>query len=184
MAKPETKSTSVFTVDRILITLLVLSVFGVSYGIHDAVRENLVEPGDRAPSFQLTTNLGSTVTPTSFGGDLLLVNFWATWCPPCIEEMPSLEQFHRTYGNQGVVVLGVNVDQAEQTYQRFVERSGVTFPNVFDPEAEVGARFGTFRYPETYLINRQGRVLEKFVGPELWTSPQVVEKITRHLPQG
>lgn len=172
------------TLDKLLIALIVLCGLGVSYGVYDAVRERVVQPGQRAPSFRVTTNQGSIVTPTSFGGELLLLNFWATWCPPCVEEMPSLEQFHRTYSSKGVVVLGVNVDQAEQTYQRFVQRSGISFANTFDPQAEIGASFGTFRYPETYLINREGRVLEKFVGAELWTSPQTVERITRHLPKG
>lgn len=171
-------------IDRALVVLIVLCGLGMSYGIYDAVRDRTVQPGDRAPSFHLTTNKGSTVTNTSFGGELLLVNFWATWCPPCVEEMPSLEQFHRKYGPRGVVVLGVNVDQGEQLYQRFVERSGITFANAFDPEAKIGARFGTFRYPETYLIDRKGRVLEKFVGAELWTSADTIERITRHLPQG
>ncbi|MCW5966834.1 MAG: TlpA family protein disulfide reductase [Bryobacterales bacterium] len=184
MARDQKSGANPQTVDRLLVALIVLCALGVSYGIYDAVREKIIQPGDRAPGFRLTTNQGATVTPTSFGGELLLVNFWATWCPPCVEEMPSLEQFHRTWSPKGIVVLGVNVDQAEQTYQSFVQRSGITFANSFDPDAEVGARFGTFRYPETYLINRDGRVLEKFVGAELWTSPQTVDRITRHLPKG
>ncbi len=171
------------TTDRLLLGLIAICALAVCYGVFDAIRERVVQPGDRSPGFRLTTDRGATVTPTSFGGELLLVNFWATWCPPCVEEMPSLEQFHRTWAAKGVVVLGVNVDQTEQVYQSFVQRSGITFPNAFDPDAEIGARFGTFRYPETYLISREGRVLEKFVGAELWTSPATVEKITRHLPK-
>lgn len=170
--------------DRLLVALIVLCGLGAAFGVWDAMRDKTVGPGDRSPSFRVTTASGSTVTQTAFGGELLLLNFWATWCPPCIEEMPSLEQFHRSYREKGVVVLGVNVDESEQTYQRFVRRAGITFENTFDPDAELGASFGTFRYPETYLINRRGEVLEKFVGAELWTSPQTVERIMRHLPQG
>jgi cytochrome c biogenesis protein CcmG, thiol:disulfide interchange protein DsbE len=169
--------------DRMLVALLVCCSLAVAYGIWDAVRERTVQPGDRAPAFQVTTNQGTTISNTSFGGELLLLNFWATWCPPCVEEMPSLQQFHDLFKERGVVVMGVNVDEAEQTYQRFLQRSRISFANTFDPTADLGARFGTYRYPETYLINRQGKVVEKFVGAELWTSAEIVERITQHLPQ-
>lgn len=170
--------------ERFLFALIVLSTLILSYGIYDAVRDKTVNVGDRAPRFQVATTSGATIGSGSFGGELLLVNFWATWCPPCVQEMPSLERFHQTYGKRGVVVLGVNVDRSEQTYRQFMQRSGITFPNTFDPTADIGARFGTYKYPETYLINREGRVLEKFVGPEAWTSPEVVARIERHLPKG
>jgi peroxiredoxin len=171
-------------IERFLLVLIALSVAALSYGIYDAVRDRTVNTGDRAPSFRLATNTGQTVTETSFGGELLLVNFWATWCPPCVQEMPSLEQFHQSFRAKGVVVLGVNVDRSEQVYQQFIQRSGISFANAFDPAADISARFGTFKFPETYLINREGRVLEKFVGPETWTNPDVVERIQRHLPKG
>jgi cytochrome c biogenesis protein CcmG/thiol:disulfide interchange protein DsbE len=170
--------------DRLLVALIVLCGLAASYGVYDAMRNKTIDAGDRSPSFQVTTASGASVTPTSFGGDLLLLNFWATWCPPCIEEMPSLEQFHRNYRDKGIVVLGVNVDESEQTYRNFVQRAGITFENTFDPGADLGARFGTFRYPETYLINRRGEVVEKFVGAEQWMSPQTLERITKHLPKG
>ncbi|MDZ7640375.1 MAG: TlpA disulfide reductase family protein [Bryobacterales bacterium] len=172
------------SIERFLIALIVLSTVVLSYGIYDAVRDKTVFEGDRAPGFRVATNTGATITQTSFGGELLLVNFWATWCPPCVEEMPSLEQFHAKFRDRGVVVLGVNVDRSEQTYLRFVQQSGITFPNTYDPSAGISASFGTFKFPETYLINREGRVLEKFVGPETWTSPEVVQRIERHLPRG
>ena len=184
MTTAERSSTKPATIDRLLVALIVLCGLAACFGVYDAARDRTVLAGDPSPSFRVTTASGTTVTQTSFGGELLLVNFWATWCPPCIDEMPSLEQFHRQYRDKGVVVLGVNVDEAEQSYKRFVQRAGITFDNTYDPNADLGAKFGTFRYPETYLINRQGQVLEKFVGAELWTSPQTVERITKHLPKG
>ena len=177
-------ATKASTLDRMLLLLLVFCGVAVSYGIWDAIRDRTVSPGDRAPSFRVATNQGTTVTENSFGGELLLLNFWATWCPPCVEEMPSLQQFHEQYKDRGVVVLGVNVDEAEQTYLRFLQRSRISFANTFDPSAELGAQFGTYRYPETYLINRDGRVVDKFVGAELWTSADTVERIMKHLPRG
>ncbi len=176
------KASSIAT-ERFLIALIALSTLILSYGIYDAVRDKTVNVGDRAPSFRVATTSGATIGNSSFGGDLLLVNFWATWCAPCIQEMPSLEQFHKNYAQRGVVVLGVNVDRSEQTYQQFLQRSGITFPNTFDPAADLSARFGTYKFPETYLINRDGRVLEKFIGPETWTSPEVIARIERHLPK-
>ena len=164
--------------------LIALSTLILSWGIYDSVRDRTVNVGDRAPRFQVATTSGATIGSTSFSGELLLVNFWATWCPPCVQEMPSLEQFHQTFGKRGVVVLGVNVDRNEQTYRLFMQRSGITFPNSFDPTGDISSRFGTYKYPETYLIDRDGRVLEKFVGPEAWTSPEIVARIERHLPKG
>lgn len=171
-------------IERFLIALIALSTLILSYGIYNAVRDKTVNVGDRVPSFQVATSNGASIGSGGFGGDLLLINFWATWCAPCIQEMPSLQQFHQAYANRGVVVLGVNVDRNEQTYRQFLQRSGISFPNTFDPKAELSSRFGTYKFPETYLINREGRVLEKFIGPETWTSPEVVARIERHLPKG
>src|SRR3954462_15883453 len=82
---------------------------GFLFTIYGSFEQRIIEAGDTAPEFSVTTVSGRKVTSTDFGGKVLVLNFWATWCPPCIEEMPSLNQFARTMTASGVVVLGVSI---------------------------------------------------------------------------
>ena len=100
-----------------------------------------------------------------------MLNFWATWCPPCIEETPSLDAFSATYGSKGVVVLGVSIDRNEKLYQEFLARYRVSFQTSRDPEANISASYGTFQIPETYIIDLSGKVLEKIISNQNWMDP-------------
>jgi cytochrome c biogenesis protein CcmG, thiol:disulfide interchange protein DsbE len=133
-----------------------------------------VQPGDRAPGFELTAPDGSGVSLSDYRGKWVLLNFWATWCPPCIQEMPSLDRLHQEFEDRGLVVLGVSVDTEKQAYERFIERWNLSFPIVRDPEMSVPSRYGTNKYPETFLINPEGKVVRKYVGPENWMNPEIV----------
>src|SRR3984957_18815486 len=93
-----------------------------------SMQEHIVGVGDEAPNFTVTTSAGDQVTPRNFGGKVLVLNFWASWCAPCVEEAPSLNEFAATFKNSGVVVLGVSVDRKEEAFQNFVKRFGVAFP--------------------------------------------------------
>jgi peroxiredoxin len=153
------------------IALLLLALVAVfAY----ATRDTVIGAGDEAPEFSIKTDAGPTISRTDFGGRLLVLNFWATWCPPCIEEMPSLEAFHRQLKDSGVVVLGVSVDEDEAAYRRFLQRANVSFQMARDPESALSSKFGSYRYPETYVINRDGKVLQKLVGPADWTDQRLV----------
>ncbi|HYZ84629.1 MAG TPA: TlpA disulfide reductase family protein [Bryobacteraceae bacterium] len=167
--------------DRILGALLALAVLGFGLTLRDVFEQRVIEAGDRAPSFSIKTDRGATVSNSSFGGKLLVLNFWATWCPPCVEEMPSLNQFASTFKDQGVVVLGVSIDRNQKAYKTFVERSQLTFPTAHDPEANISSEYGTFKWPETYVIDTNGKVVEKFIGPREWMSPETVRSIKAHL---
>lgn len=132
-----------------------------------------VEIGDKAPEFELAGG----VRLADYRGKLVLLNFWATWCPPCVAEMPSLNNLYERFREDGLVVLGVSVDEEEEIYDRFLERWGVSFPTVRDPERTVSVRYGTMKYPETYLIDRQGVVIRKYIGPENWGQPEIVNYV-------
>ncbi|MCW5978570.1 MAG: TlpA family protein disulfide reductase [Bryobacteraceae bacterium] len=142
-----------------------------------ATRETVVGVGDKAPDFSIRADSGQTISRGDFGGRLLVLNFWATWCPPCIEEMPSLDEFQKQFRDAGVVVLGVSVDEDEGAYRRFLERAGVSFSTARDPEAALADKFGTYRYPETYVINRDGKVVQKIIGEADWTDARMVSYI-------
>jgi peroxiredoxin len=158
---------------------LVAGLLSLALGalVADSMRERIVETGDKAPGFTVTTDKGRQITPREFGGKVLVLNFWATWCPPCIEELPSLEAMAKEMGPQGVVVLGVSVDKNQQLYKEFLAKARVSFETARDPEASISADYGTYKYPETYVIDRDGRVRQKYIGPRDWTDPQVVQSI-------
>ena len=163
--------------NRVLLIVLAVAFGAFLYTIHDLFEYRIIEAGDRAPKFSITTESGQKVSHTDFGGKLLVLNFWATWCPPCVEEMPSLNEFARTIQPQGVVVLGVSIDRNEKAYRDFLARHQLSFQVARDPEESISSTYGTFKWPETYVIDREGKVVQKYVGPRDWTDPQIMNSI-------
>jgi peroxiredoxin len=147
----------------------------------DSIREKVTEAGDTAPAFAVRTESGKTISRKDFGGKLLVLNFWATWCPPCVEETPSLNEFAKTMAPEGVVVLGVSVDTNETSYREFLKRFAIAFETARDPESNIPASFGTFKYPETYLITPNGKVVEKIISNRDWMAPEMLASVRRHL---
>lgn len=133
--------------------------------------------GSTAPDFSLPTLSGDEVRLRDLRPQVVVVNFWATWCPPCIEETPSLRRFSETVKEDGVIVVGVSVDQDADTLRKFVEKYELTFPIARDPTQAVAARYGSFKFPETYIIDRSGRIAEKIVGPVDWDDHRMVEYV-------
>ena len=124
-----------------------------------------------APDFTLLTLEGRTVTPSALRGQVVFLNFWATWCPPCREEMPSIERLHQGFKDQGLVVLGVDVDEGPGPVARFVKDFRLGFPVLLDAGSRVSSRYGVQGLPTTILIDRRGRVVGRAVGPRDWASP-------------
>src|SRR5215831_4424506 len=102
--------------DRILQAALALMLVAFCGSLYTSLHETIVNAGDTAPDFSIQADTGKTITARDFGGKLLLLNFWATWCGTCIEEIPSLNQMARQLAPQGLVVLGVSVDKDEKLY--------------------------------------------------------------------
>jgi cytochrome c biogenesis protein CcmG, thiol:disulfide interchange protein DsbE len=114
-----------------------------------------------------------------FRGQVLVLNFWATWCPPCVEELPSLIAMQDRVKSKGVVVLGVSIDVDGDAYHRFVKLHNVNFMTVRDPEERVATMYGTAGWPETYIIDREGVLRRKFIGPVDWTSPEIMDFLNK-----
>jgi cytochrome c biogenesis protein CcmG, thiol:disulfide interchange protein DsbE len=157
--------------DRILRLLIGFLVLALVYVAGTTLEQRIVGVGDN----------GKPITRSDFGGKLLVLNFWATWCPPCIQELPSLNEFQERMRAKGVVVLGISLDKNEQAYKQFLDRAKVSFVTARDPEANISSSYGTFKYPETYVIGPDGKVLEKFIGPENWMNPELLARIEKHL---
>jgi peroxiredoxin len=152
--------------ERILQGLLALATLVLAVVLWDAIRDKTVNVGDTAPDFEIRTDSGLTVSRANFGGKVLVLNFWATWCPPCVQETPALEALHKRLKDSGVVVLGISVDKNEKKYKDFLKRFGVTYLTAREPEALIGDRYRTYKYPETYVIDRNGKVVQKIIGAD------------------
>jgi cytochrome c biogenesis protein CcmG/thiol:disulfide interchange protein DsbE len=112
-----------------------------------------------------------------FRGKVVILNFWATWCPPCVEEMPSLVQLQQRFKDKGVVVLGVNLDVDGDAYHQFLKSYKIDFLTVRDPDHKSSDLYGTFKFPETYIIDRDGILRRKFIGAVEWSQPEIVDFI-------
>jgi cytochrome c biogenesis protein CcmG/thiol:disulfide interchange protein DsbE len=163
--------------ERILHATLLLSIGVFCLALYSSLHENIVNAGDSAPDFSITTDTGKTMSKSDFGGKLLLLNFWATWCPPCIEEIPGLNDMAQALGPKGLVILGVSVDKDADIYKKFLQRNPLLYPTARDPEQKINLRYGTIQYPESYLIDRNGKVIEKYISSQPWNSPQMMQHI-------
>ena len=130
--------------------------------------------GQRIPDFDLNAGNGERIRPADFRGKILVINFWATWCPPCVEEMPSLNRFQQAFAGRGVEVLAISVDEDEKLYRDFLQQHNVRMRTVRDPGKKVSSLYGTFKYPESYIADREGRLVRKIIGPADWMSENMV----------
>jgi thiol-disulfide isomerase/thioredoxin len=158
-------------IDRFLRVAIGVLLVTFVYVIYAAIHERVVAAGDTAPEFTITADSGRAVSLPNFGGRILVLNFWATWCPPCVQETPSLSRFAQEFANKGVVVLGVSVDQNEQAYRAFLRKFNPAFLTARD--TRLHEDFGTFMYPETYIIDAKGKVLQKLAEPADWMDPKI-----------
>lgn len=119
--------------------------------------------GTPAPDFVLVDLAGNGVQLTAQKGQVVLVDFWATWCGPCKQELPHIEAFHQKYSDQGLLVLALSSDQEYDLVRPFIDKYNYTF-TVLDADAKVEADYGVEGYPTVYLIDRQGRVRFQHIG--------------------
>ncbi len=151
------------------------------YVVSGTLEPHIVNAGDIAPNFTITTDQGRPISRDNFGGKLLVLNFWASWCEPCVEETPSLNMFQREFAKQGVVVLGISIDRNEKLYRQFLSSRHVAFPTARDPDANISGSYGTFQIPETYLIDRSGKVVEKVISNQNWMDPDFLSRVRKLL---
>lgn len=167
--------------DRVLVGLIVVLAAVLVWVVKPTLEQPVTVPGDTAPDFRVLTTRGRTISPQAFPGKVLVLNFWASWCPPCIEEAPSLNAFADRMEPKGVTVLGVSIDRNEASYQKFLKKYGVTYDTSDDPEADVSTSYGTFQIPETYIIDKSGKVVEKIISNQNFMDPEFLAHIEKML---
>jgi peroxiredoxin len=134
-----------------------------------------VKAGTKAPGFCLVDLNGKKSELKHYRGKVVFLNFWATWCGPCKEEMPSMEELFKQFKEKDFVFLAISVDYAgTKSVKEFIEKHRYTFPVLIDPKCETLDLFAVKGIPTTFLIDKKGMIIGKAVGPKDWKKPEVV----------
>jgi peroxiredoxin len=135
-----------------------------------------------APDFTLNDIYGKRITLSEFRGNVVLLNFWATWCVPCRLEMPSLNNLYHEFKDKGLNILGISVDISEKPVRSFISEKRIIFPVLMDKDKEVYFdRYAALGLPVTFLIDRKGMIVERIIGEKDWGSPEMRGKILKLL---
>lgn len=131
--------------------------------------------GRLAPNFSVIDG-SRTVSLDSYRGKVVVLNFWASWCAPCIAEIPSLNQLQKKMPQ--IVVLGISTDEDPAAYAQFLANHPIDYVTIRDGSQQSNHLFGTYRFPETYVIDKQGRIRRKFIGAQNWTTPEILNYLS------
>lgn len=160
--------------------LLVLWPVALGYAQDDRLKKLgfMVQDGVvESPDFITEDAAGNRVDSASFRGKVVVLNFWATWCPPCRLEMPAMEQLYREFRDKGLEVVAVNFMESAELVRAFAEEQKLTYPMLLDNKAEIAERYGVMRLPETVLIGRKGELIAKTIGYKEWYKDDVRELV-------
>jgi peroxiredoxin len=132
--------------------------------------------GPTAPDFTLPDLEGRMISLSSFKGKVVIVNIWATWCPPCVAEIPSLNKLYKMFKDEGLELLAVSVDEGgKSAVEKFIKNKNISFPVLLDPDGMVAGLYRTTGVPESFMVKKDGTIDNKIQGAIDWTSPRVIE---------
>jgi peroxiredoxin len=158
--------------------ILVVVILVVGFAVYIATNlptTTSVVVGEVAPDFQLEDTAGNQVSLAALRGKVVLVNFWATWCPPCREEMPAMERLHEVMAGDDFVMLAINTEKQGRTVvPEFLNKTPYTFTILFDDKEVVQQQYGVYKFPESFIIRKDGTVDQKIVGPLDWSSNKTI----------
>ena len=140
-----------------------------------------LKEGTRSIDFTLSDLSGKKVSLSSYQGKLVFLNFWATWCPPCRAEMPSMERLYQKLKTKGLAILAVDLQEDAKSVQKFIDEHKLTFTVLLDSDGRVGATYGARSIPTTYIIGRDGSALGGVIGGREWDTPEMIAFFTRLL---
>lgn len=137
--------------------------------------------GKKAPDFTLKDINNKPFNLSSLRGKVVILNFWATWCPPCRAEMPSLNNLYREFRNKGLEVVAISTDRYSSIIKDYISKNPIDFIVLIDTDNKVSRQFKVFSIPTTFLIDRNGIIIERYLGEENWASPEIKKKIKEAL---
>jgi len=132
-----------------------------------------IDPRD----FTLPLLGGGNAALSSYKGKVVILNFWATWCPPCRVEMPSMETLYQRFNAQGLEILAVDIGESASAIQQFIRSAGYTFPVLLDSANRVSSIYGIEAIPTTYIIDREGKIIGRVIGSIIWDNQRVIAAI-------
>ena len=165
-------------------TIIVLSVIALGFAITFSLKQNdsifkyskqiAIEEELPAPDFTLPGLNGELISLSEFKGNVVLVNIWATWCPPCVYEMPSMEKLHQQFKSEKFKILAISIDsQGAKAVAPFMKNHNLTFQALIDPAGTIRTSYGINSIPQSFIIDKQGHLLKKIIGPIDWATPEV-----------
>ena len=138
----------------------------------DLAGKQRFEKGAPAPNFTLPDLKGKMVSLADYKDQVVLLNIWATWCRPCVEEMPSMEKLHQELKDEKFVILAVSIDESgAKAVRPFMKKHKLSFPALIDSAGTLNNLYRTTGVPESFIIDKQGRILEEIIGPRDWAAP-------------
>lgn len=166
-------------------SLLLSLALAVGPAVAEPTQDEWPGPGFPAPDFELPDFRGKPVRLAALRGEkVVFLNFWASWCPACRQEMPTMEKLYRRFGSRGLEIVAVSVDRNRADAARFAEKHGITFPVLLDPDSEVAGEYRVGFIPTHYFIDRRGVIRAREVGGRDWTKPETWEVIETLLRAG
>lgn len=157
---------------RLIFRVVILSIlaFAIGFALYSNLTKDekkVLQHGDDAPNFQLPALNAEqeTLALKDYEGKGVMVNFWATYCKPCKDEMPFMQELYPKYKKQGVEIIGVNLDQSQLVIERFINEYDLTFPIVHDKQSQVMNAYNVGYLPATFFINKDGEIVRKVIGP-------------------
>lgn len=162
------------------VLLLVTAIFAVAACSKQGAPVKPPAKGSAAPDFTLKDLSGNDTTLSAFRGKVVLLNFWATWCPPCRSEIPSMAGLNARMAGKPFRMLAVSIDQgAAPAVESLFSSMKVRLPALLDPQSRIAAIYGITGVPETFVIDKKGVIIEKVIGPIEWTDPQVIAALDK-----
>jgi len=166
---------------RLLLTVLgfLLPVVG-GCAVSDLTQVKTMDQGSPAPDLVLQSLDGPQVSLSQYKGSVVLINFWATWCPPCKEEIPTLEAAYRAHKDRGFVILGVDVGEPGSVVRNFVKEMGISYVVLLDEQERMLVRYGGVGLPMSVLVDRDGIIRERHIG--VISEAELQKYLDKHLP--
>jgi peroxiredoxin len=166
---------AVILVFLVVAALVILFVLNREKSLFAPFSFNPLKAGQPAPDFTFPGLDGKMVSLSDYKGKVVLVNIWATWCPPCVDEMPSMEKLYRELKDENFEILAVSIDAlGKKAVAPFMKKYNLSFPALMDPDGTIKDLYQTTGVPESFIINKDGILVEKIIGSRNWADPAVV----------